>query len=63
VLTVHCQAHSLLGHLEGLGPGTAAGRRWQAEETERRWWQEERAYQLAHLQGFVAYRTGFAKTD
>ena len=65
VLTVRCQAHSLLGRLEGLGPGTAAaaGRRWQAEEMERRWRQEESAYQLARLQGFAAYRTGFAKTD
>ena len=63
VLTVRCQAHSLLGRLEGLGPGTAAGRRWQAEEMERRWRQEEQAYQLARLQGSAAYRTGFAKTD
>ena len=32
VLTVKCQAHSLLGRLEVLGPGAtaAAGRRWQA---------------------------------
>ena len=45
VLTVKCQAHSLLGRLEVLGPGAtaAAGRRWQAAELERCWRREERA--------------------
>ena len=39
VLTVRCQALSLLGRLEVLGPGTAAaaGRRWHAGELERCW--------------------------
>ena len=34
VMTVRCQASSLLGRLEALGPGgaAAAGRRWQATE-------------------------------
>ena len=49
VLTVKCQAHSLLGRLEVLGPGAtaAAGRRWQAAELERCWRREERAHTLA----------------
>ena len=39
VQAVRCQAHSLLGRLESLGPGStaAAGRRWQAAELERCW--------------------------
>ena len=43
VLTVRCQAHSLLGRLEALGPGAAAaaGRMWQAAEPERCWKMEE----------------------
>ena len=62
VLTVKCQAHSLLGRLEVLGPGTAAaaGRRWQAAELERK---EERAHSLATAQGWRSYRTGFGKLD
>ena len=65
VLTVRCQAHSLLGRLESLGPGAtaAAGRRWQAAELERCWRREEQAHTLASSQGWRAYRTGFAKLD
>ena len=58
VQAVRCQAHSLLGRLESLGPGSAAaaGRRWQAKELER-------AHTLATAQGWRAYRTGFKKLD
>ena len=65
VLTVKCQAHSLLGRLEVLGPGAAAaaGRRWQAAELERCWRKEERAHSLATAQGWRSYRTGFGKLD
>ena len=59
------QAHSLLGRLESLGPGSAAaaGRRWQAKELERCWRREKRAHALATSQGWKAYRTGFGKLD
>ena len=65
VQAVRCQAHSLLGRLESLGPGSAAaaGRRWQAKELERCWRREERAHTLATSQGWKAYRTGFGKLD
>ena len=65
VLTVRCQAMSLLGRLEVLGPGAtaAAGRRWQAAELESCWRREERAHTLASAQGWSAYRTGFGKLD
>ena len=65
ILTVRCQALSLLGRLETLGPGSsaAAGRRWQAAELERCWRMEERAHSLATVQGWRSYRTGFAKLD
>ena len=65
VLTVRCQALSLLGRLEVLGPGTAAaaGRRWHAGELERCWRREQQADNLARLSGHLAYRSGFAKTD
>ena len=58
VLTVRCQAMSLLGRLEVLGPGAtaAAGRRWQAAELESCWRREERAHTLASAQGWKAYR-------
>ena len=65
VLTVRCQAYSLLGRLEVLGPGTAAaaGRRWQASELERSWRREQQAHTLARVCGQRAYRSGFAKLD
>ena len=65
VLTVNCQALSLLGRLEVLGPGTAAaaGRRWHAGELERCWRREQQADNLARMSGHQAYRSGFAKMD
>ena len=65
VLTVRCQALSLLGRLEVLGPGAAAaaGRRGQAAELEVCWRREERAHALARSQGWSSYRSGFGKTD
>ena len=49
VMAVKCQASSLLGRLETLGPGGTAAlrRRQQAGELERRWLAESRAQQLA----------------
>ena len=65
VATVRAQCHSLLGRLEGLGPGTAAAanRRTWAAEQERAWQREDKAYSLARRQGHIAYRTGFAVLD
>ena len=65
VMAVRCQASSLLGRLETLGPGgaAAAGRRWQAAELQRRWRQEEQAHCMAARQAYSALRTGFAKKD
>ena len=55
MMAVKCQASSLLGRLETLGPGGTAAlrRRQQAGELERRWLAESRAQQLAErgLQG------------
>ena len=63
VMAVRCQASSLLGRLETLGPGGAAavGRRWQAAEVERQWRREEQAHALATRQGYDAMRRGFVK--
>ena len=65
VMTVRCQASSLLGRLEALGPGgaAAAGRRWQATELQRRWRQEEQAHSLAARQSHSMLQSGFSKTD
>ena len=65
VMAVRCQASSLLGRLETLGPGGAAavGRRWQAGEVQRRWRKEEQSHALASRQGFRALRSGFAMLD
>ena len=65
VMTVRCQASSLLGRLETLGPGGAAavGRRQQAGDLERRWRRESRAHQLATIHSWRALRSGFAKLD
>ena len=59
VATVRAQSLSLLGRLEGLGPGTAAaaGRRLQAAERERRWRREDAAFSLARRQGWSSYCT------
>ena len=58
-----CQASSLLGRLESLGPGGAAavGRRWQAAEVERQWRREELTHGLASRQGFQVMRRGMAR--
>ena len=65
VMTVRCQASSLLGRLETMGPGGAGavGRRQQAAALERRWKRETRANQLATEQGWRILRTGFSKLD
>ena len=65
VMTVRCQASSLLGRMETLGPGgaAAAGRRDYAAEVEARWRRERQAVQLAAREGWRALRSGFAKLD
>ena len=63
VAAVRAQCHSLLGRLEGLGPGatTADSRRRRAVEQERLWARERRAYALSAKQGFNILRKGFGK--
>ena len=65
VMAVRCQARSLLGRLETLGPGgaAAAGRRWYTAELQRRWRQEEQAHGLAARKSYNALRTGFAMSS
>ena len=65
VAAVKAQCHSLLGRVEGLGPGavTAAGRRRRAQEQERLWARERRAHQISVRQGYNIIRRGFAKLD
>ena len=65
IAAVKAQSHSLLGRLEGLGPGAvaAAGRRARAMEQERLWARERRAHDLSVKQGFNIIRRGFAKAD
>ena len=65
IMTVRCQASSLLGRMETLGPGgaAAAGRRNYAAEVEGRWRRERQAFQQATREGWRALRTGFAKLD
>ena len=65
IATIKAQCLSLLGRVEGLGPGSAAAshRRKQAAEIERRWRLEQRAYDLAQRQGRSIHRSGFAKLD
>ena len=66
VMTVRCQANSLLGRMETLGGGgaaAAAGRRSYAAEVERTFQQERRAYELAARTGWRSFRSGFAKED
>ena len=57
------QSNSLLGKLEGIGPGSpaAAGRRQFADEQERRWRRERQAIVLSERQGQNNVRRGFAK--
>ena len=66
VAAVRAQCHSLLGRLEGMGPGgtvTAAGRRRRAQEQEQLWSREKRAHALSAKLGFNILRRGFAKLD
>ena len=65
IASVRAQCHSLLGRLDGLGPGAtaAAGRRRMAEEEERLWANERRAYNLSVKQDFNVHRRGFAKVN
>jgi hypothetical protein len=65
VMAVRCQASSLLGRLETLGPGgtAALGRRRQAAGLARMWQKETMANDLAARQGWRMLRTGFAMTD
>ena len=62
---VKAQCHSLLGRLDGLGPGatTVQGRKRRAEEQERMWARERKAHILSIKQGFNIFRRGFAKLD
>ena len=65
VATVKAQAFSLLGRLEGLGPGAAAAlsRRQHAADLDRQWRRQQQAYMLSERQGFSIHRGGFAKMD
>ena len=65
IAAVKAQSHSLLGRLEGLGPGAtaAASRRSRAIEQERLWSRERQAYRLSVKQGFSIHRRGFGKVD
>ena len=60
---VKCQASSLLGKMETLGPvgAAAAERRGQAAAVEARWRRESRAFQLANRGSWIALCTGFAR--
>ena len=59
------QCLSLLGRIDGLGPGAVAaqGRRRRAKYQERLWARERKAHSLAIKQGFNIFRRGFAKLD
>ena len=65
VAAVKAQSFSLLGRLEGLGPGavTAAGRRRRALEQERLWPRERHADAISARQGFNIVRRGFARLE
>ena len=65
IAAVKAQCLSLLGRLDGLGPGavSAHARRRRAEEQEKMWARERRAYRLSTKQGFSMDRRGFAKLD
>ena len=65
VSAVKAQCLSLLGRLEGLGPGTmmAAKRRKQALKLEKSWARERMAQSVSCKQGFSVIRRGFAKLD
>ena len=63
VAAVKAQSLSLLGRLEGLGPGSASAvkRRKFALEQERHWARERAAQAQSAKQGFSIIRRGFAK--
>ena len=65
VAAIKAQCHSLLGRLEGMGPGavSSANRRRRAAEQERLWIRERRAYALVAKQSYKLVRRGFAKLD
>ena len=65
ITDVKAQCHSLLGRLEGLGPGamSAHGRRMRAQDQERLWARERKAHNLSIKQGFSIARRGFAKLE
>ena len=62
---VKAQCHSLLGRLEGLGPGLIAAtkRRKQAIDQEQRWRKETLAHIQSTKQGFNIIRRGFSRFD
>ena len=64
VMAVKCQASSLLGRLETLGPGGAGarGRRWQASELQRRHRQEEQVQVMAQRSCHRQWMSGFGRT-
>ena len=65
VAAIKVQCLSLLGRVEGLGPGAAAAhhRRKEAATLERQWRLDQQAYILSAKQGRAVYRTSFAKVD
>ena len=65
VAAVEAKSFSLLGRLEGLGPGSVAaeGRRRRALEQERLWARERCGDAIADRQGFNIVRRGFARLE
>ena len=65
IATIKAQCLSLLGRLEGLGPGASAavGRRRHAQELDRQWRLQQRAHNVSVRQGWAIHRSGFAKLD
>ena len=60
---VRAQARLLLGRLEVIGPGAAAGRRNLALQMERTWANQRRADALCRFQGKSILRRGQFKID
>ena len=65
VAAARAQAGSLLGRLEGLGPGMgqAVGRRQEVLERNQLWTKERHIHTQALHQSHIILRQGFAKTD
>ena len=65
VAAIKAQCLSLLGRVEGMGPGlaAAAGRRREAANIDRQWRLEQQAYSHSVKKGRAFYRGGFAKLD